>query len=329
MNRCWACPRLPLPALMLMLLCGGRTLAQNGTDRQPLPTFRSAVDLVTLHVTVTDREGRYLSDLDADEFTVREDGQQQEMRVFERGGLPLAVTLFLDVSSSMQHVFPRVQDAAIQFVKQLAPHDVASVVAFGTTVEMLQTFTADQAALESAVIRAKARGSTKLYNALYVGLKELARPDIADPDLPRRRVAVLLTDGIDTASLVRSEDVLDFAKRSGIAIYAIRLGGVVSGGDDTGEPQYVLNQLARQTGGRAFLSLADTQLRGVYSDIRMELSRQYAVGYVSNNSRRDGRFRYLSVQVVRPGAHARTRLGYFAPRADIDPHRRSRDQRDQ
>jgi Ca-activated chloride channel family protein len=208
-------------------------------------------------------------------------------------------------------------------VKRLRPEDVASVVVFGDTVNVLEAFTADRSALEQAIRRARAGGSTRLYNALYVGLKELTTPAEGDDgNTPRRRVAVLLTDGDDTASLVRFEDVLDFAKRSRIAIYAIRLGTgshTPAARASNREAQYVLNQLTRQTGGRAFLSLEEEELRSVYDGIRDELAHQYALGYVSSDERKDGRFRRLHVQVLRGGARARTRAGYFAPLAILTP----------
>ena len=313
MNGLRSCLLVSLSAAAVILICGGlRVRAAQG----PQPAFRSTVDLVMLHVSVTDRSGRYLPDLAQSEFTVLEDGRPQQLRMFERGGLPLQVMLFLDVSSSMRFVFPKVQDAAIEFLTQLGPRDVASVVGFADNVQILQSFTGDHHALVKAVRQAKPRGKTTLFNALYVGLNELNRPGGDAQTIPRRRVAVLLTDGDDTASLVRFEDLMDFARRTNIAIYAIRLIGRAPAPNDTGESQYILNQLTRQTRGRAFLSVADKDLGPVYEDIRMELARQYALGYVSNDMRRNGKFRYLSVQVSRPGVRARSRFGYFAPLLD-------------
>jgi Ca-activated chloride channel family protein len=312
----------PSLALGLLLVIAPAAAPQDGAWTRTQAAFRSAVDLVTLHVTVTDDRGHYVADLAEPEFEVLEDGRPQELRLFEPGGFPLAVTLFLDVSSSMHSVFGEAQEAAIEFLKQLRPEDVVSVVAFGDRVEILQPFTADRPALERAVRQATALGATRLYNALYIGLTELRKSTAydADPRIPRRRVAILLTDGHDTASLVSFERLLDYAKRGDIAIYAIRLMGFTSPEDDDLEPEFILNQLTRQTGGRAFLSVRDGKaLRPVYDDIRTELARQYALGYVSNDARRDGGFRHLSVRVTRPHARARTRLGYFAPLA-VRPH---------
>src|SRR5688572_13080911 len=156
-------------AVILMLVCGGGLLAQHNSRWRPDATFRSAVDLVMLHVTVTDRKGGYLPDLEAQELRILEDGRLQELRVFEPGGLPLSVMLFLDISSSMSYVFPRVQRAAIEFLEQLPPQDEASVVGFGDSVHILQPFTLDRQAVTGAVRQARPRGSTRLYNALYIG----------------------------------------------------------------------------------------------------------------------------------------------------------------
>jgi Ca-activated chloride channel family protein len=323
MSREWASHRrtLSLAVLGALLIAVRIAAAQSGAGQQPPATFRSSVDLVTLHVSVLDDSGRYLTDLEQPEFEVFEDGRPQELRVFEPGGYPLAVTLFLDISSSMSHVFPKAQEAAIEFLQRLAPQDVASIVAFGDRVNILQTFTADQQALERAARQARARGATRLFNALYVGLKELSTSTTDDRSVPHGRLAVLLTDG-DTASLVSFDDVLDVAKRSDVVVYAIRISGKLSLRDAARESEFVLRQLTRQTGGRAFLSQDGEGLQSVYDDIRTELSRQYALGYVSNDGRRDGRFRYLSVQLSRSGARARTRVGYFAPLAPFSPRQR-------
>jgi Ca-activated chloride channel family protein len=310
MHRVHTSPIVRLAAAAV-LVCIGLTAAH--ARQAGAPNFRSSIDLVMLHVSVTDRSGQYVADLEPSELTVFENGRPQELRLFERGGLPLSVMLLLDVSSSMYPIFPTVQQAARQFLAGLTPQDEASVVAFADGVQILQPFTSDQQALAAAIGRAKPRGNTRLFTALYISLKELNRPRRDEQSIPRRRVAVLLSDGDDTASLLRFEDVIDLARRSDMAIYAIRLAGPARIKHDTGESEFVLRRLTTQTGGRAFLSVESKDLGPVYENIRLELSRQYALGYVSNDVRRDGKFRHLSVQVSRPETRARSRVGYFAP----------------
>ena len=119
-------------------------------------SFRSAIDLVTLHVTVTDNAGNYVDDLAPNEFVVLENGHPQRVSVFEKPGLPLAAAVVIDASVSVRSVFAEVQDSALSFVRALRPDDVAAVMSFGDVVRVKQTFTGDRAALETAVRRTKA-----------------------------------------------------------------------------------------------------------------------------------------------------------------------------
>jgi Ca-activated chloride channel homolog len=277
--------------------------------------FRSAIDLVTLHVTVTDRDGNHVAGLARDEFVIYEDGRRQTVRVFEEPGRPLALAVLIDGSVSVRPAFAAIQEAALSVIRQLRPGDVAAVIAFDDVVRIEQTFTSDRTALEAAVGRTTATGDTALYDALYVALTELNRPDTDHEDVPRRRVAVVLSDGDDTSSLVTVQDVLNVAARGDVALYAIRLGHADATSDSAGEADNGLEQLARQTGGRATVSTAPHQWRRAVEELRTELARQYALAYVPSKPLTDGRFRALSVQVTRPGTQAIARRGYLAARS--------------
>ena len=126
-----------------------------------------------------------------------------------------------------------------------------------------------------------------------------------------------MSDGEDTSSLVTFEDVLDLARRSETAIYAIGLMDDAAAGQSKGfrEATYALRQLTNDTGGRAFFPADIKSLAGVYGQIYDELSSQYTIGYTSKNPRRDGAWRRLVVRVARPNVQARTKQGYFAPLA--------------
>ena len=206
------------------------------------------------------------------------------------------------------------QEAAVGFARKLRPQDLAQIVDFDTRVEILQDFTADAGALEKAIRATQAGGSTSMNNALYISLKELAKIKPKNEDDVRRRAVVLLSDGEDTSSLVTFDEVLDLAKRSATTIYTIGLQS-----RDTGfskgfrEAEFVLRQLAQETGGRAFFPQKPEDLAGIYGVIADELASQYTLGYASTNQKRDGTFRRLNVQVNRQGTTARTKRGYFAP----------------
>jgi Ca-activated chloride channel family protein len=297
------------------------SVATGATQQAPQapqrPTLRSGVELVSLNVTVLDG-ARYVTDLAQGEFQVFEDGAAQEISFFSRSNLPIALSLLLDSSASMESRMTTAQEAAIGFARHLRPQDLASVVDFDTRSIVLQTFTSQVPLLEQAIRRTAAGGSTALYNAIYTALKGLqAVPTMTADDQIRRQAIVLLSDGEDTTSLVAYEEVLDLAKRANTTIYAIGLRDSEEGGHSRGfnEAQFVLRQLSQETGGRAFFPNAINELAGVYGQIADELSSQYTLGYTPRNIRQDGTFRRIVVRVSRPNLAVRTRQGYFAPTA--------------
>ena len=285
------------------------------TAQQPEgPTlFRANVDVVSLNVTVVDTQNRYITDLGEGDFTVFEDGSRQELTYFNRTNLPIALSLLIDTSASMENRMQFAQDAAIGFARKLRDQDLAQVVDFDSRVEVLQDFTNEIPELEKAIRTTSPGGSTSLHNALYISLKELAKIKPRTSDEVRLRAIVVLSDGEDTSSLVSYEEVLDLAKRSETAIYTIALQAKDSA-QTKGfrEAEFVLRQFAQETGGRAFFPSRPEDLRDVYGQIADELSSQYSLGYASKNTRRDGGWRRIAVQVARPQAIARTKRGYYA-----------------
>jgi Ca-activated chloride channel family protein len=276
--------------------------------------FRAAIDVVSLNVTVMDPQNRYLTDLSEGDFAVYEDGTKQDLLFFNRSSLPIALSLLIDTSASMENRLQIAQEAAIGFARKLRPQDFAQVVDFDSRVEITQDFTNNVADLERAIRAATAGGSTSLHNAIYISLKELAKIKAKSQDEVRRRAIIVLSDGEDTSSLVTYEEVLDLAKRSETALYTIGLqprDAPASKGFR--EAEFVLRQLAQETGGRAFFIQRVEELKDVYGQISDELSSQYTLGYASKNGRRDGSWRRVVVQVARTGAVARTKRGYYAP----------------
>jgi Ca-activated chloride channel family protein len=280
------------------------------------PAFRAGVELVSLNVTVTDGTSHYLTDLQSDDFSVFEDGVKQDVTFFNRTHLPIALSLLVDTSASMESKLPTAQEAAIGFARRLRPQDLAEVVDFDSRVVVLQNFTNNAADLEQAIRKTSAGGSTSLYNAVYIALKDLKKVVAKNVDEIRREAIVLLSDGEDTSSLLPFEEVLDLAKRSETAIYSIGLRSNEGPSTSTKgfkEAEFVLRQLSQETGGRAFFPNLLADLANVYGQIGDELSSQYTVGYTSRNPRRDGIWRRVVVRVNRPNAVARTKQGYFAP----------------
>jgi len=168
---CWvvAVPR-PEP----VIAAPGHHAAAAGQPPPQVP-FRAGVDLVSLNVTVSDGTGKYITDLTAEDFTVFEDGVKQDVTFFNRTHLPIALSLLLDTSASMESKLPTAQEAAIGFARRLRPQDLAEVVDFDSRVVVLQNFTSNAADLENAIHKTSAGGSTSLYNAVYIALKDLKK----------------------------------------------------------------------------------------------------------------------------------------------------------
>jgi len=290
--------------------------AQPPQPAQPQVPFRAGVEVVSLNVTVTDGTTRYVTDLTAEEFNVFEDGVKQEVTFFNRTNLPIALALLLDTSASMESKLPTAQEAAIGFAKRLRTQDLAEVIDFDSRVIVLAPFTNGASELEQAIHKTSAGGSTSLYNAVYIALKDLKKVIAKNTEEIRRQAIVLLSDGEDTSSLLPFEEVLDLAKRSETAIYAIGLRAADGPGSTSKgfkEAEFVLRQFAQETGGRSYFPSQISELSAIYGQIADELSSQYTVGYTSRNGRRDGSWRRVVVRVARPNLTARTKLGYFAP----------------
>ena len=291
--------------LGVALLCAGGLAAQQ-------PTFRAGVELVSLNVTVTEA-ARYLTDLTEADFEVFEDGAKQSITFFSRVQQPIALAILLDTSASMEEKLPIAQEAAIGFTRRMRPEDAMEVIDFDSQVRILQTFTNDARALEKAIRDTNVNGSTSLYNAVYISLKELKKAKARSADEIRRQAIIVLSDGDDTSSLVEYDEVLDLAKRSETAIYSIGLRQETGARRDFKEAEFVLRQLSQETGGRAFFPASAAELPKIYDQISEELASQYTIAYSSKNTIRNGAWRRIVVRVARPGAVARTRQGYYGP----------------
>ena len=273
--------------------------------------FRAGIDLVSLNVAVMEAS-RYVTDLDVSDFEVYEDGVRQDVSLFSKVQQPIALSVLLDTSASMESKLETAQEAAIGFVRRMRPGDVMEVVDFDSQVNILQSFTGDLAALERAIKQAIPNGSTALYNAIYVSLKSLQKVRAKSGSDLRREAVIVLSDGDDTSSLVAYEEVLNVAKRSETVIYAIGLRHSEQSRRDFKQAEFVLRQLSQETGGRVFYPTAAAELPKIYEQIAQELASQYSIGYTSKNQQRNGAWRRISVRMTRPGLTARTRLGYFA-----------------
>ena len=305
---------LPAPATRVATAVAVTLAVATPFAQQPdQPAFRTGIDLVSLNVTVTDGNSRYVTDLEQASFQLYEDGALQDTTFFSRTQLPIALALLIDTSASMSDKMSTAQEAAIGFTVRLRDQDMASVIDFDSRVDILQDFTNSADKLTAAIRRTSAGGSTSLYNAIYISLKALGKVGATTVDDIRRQAIVMLSDGEDTSSLVEFEEVLELAKRSDTVIYSIGLRSRdIRNRRGFREADFVLRQLAQETGGRAFFPEDPGDLAEIYDQISDELSSQYTLGYISKNPLQDGRWRRIVVRVDRSDVAARTKQGYYA-----------------
>ncbi|HEX4567698.1 MAG TPA: VWA domain-containing protein [Vicinamibacterales bacterium] len=275
--------------------------------------IRSGVELVELNVTVTDPAGKYTPGLAEEDFEVYEDGAKQKLTLFSATQQPISLAILLDTSASMEERMGIAQEAAIGFTRQLHKDDQAEVIDFDSQVRVLSPFTGDGASLEKAIKATTANGSTSLYNAVYIALKDLKKVKAANTAEIRRQAIVLLSDGDDTSSLIEFDQVLDLAKRSETVIYCIGLRQGEIARREFKEAEFVLKQLSNETGGRAYFPTDARDLAKIYQSIWDELSTQYTMAYSSGNPKRDGAWRRVQVRLTKQGLVARTKLGYYGP----------------
>ena len=314
--------RIGAAALVLGCSLVAQTNAQSPQQpqqlQQPAPTFRSGTSLVSLNVIVTDTKQQYATGLRAEDFEVYEDGVKQQVEFFATANVPLDLILLIDASSSMNDKVDAVHKAATGFIETMRPGDRAAVVSFADGVQVLQPLTEARQLVRQAIDRTGAKGATALHNAIYVSLKQFGRPAHASGEVRRQAIAVL-SDGEDTSSLLSFDDVLEMAKRSGVAIYTIGLkSDLIGAAQHKGERRYfsqsdfAMKQLASETGAVPFFPQSVGDLSKVYDAIATELASQYSLGYVPRNVKEDGRYRRVVVRVAnKPELRPRTRTGYF------------------
>jgi VWFA-related protein len=276
-----------------------------------LPTIKRVVNEVNVVFTVTDKHGRYIKDLKQNNFRILDDNKPaSQVRSFRaETDLPLQVGLLVDASNSVRDRFRFEQEAAIEFMNQIIRpnYDKAFIIGFDTTPEVTQDFTDNTELLSNGVHALRAGGGTAMYDALYFACRDKLRN--APHKGPVRRAIILLSDGEDNQSRVTREEAIEMAQRAEVIIYAIstNVSGVKRQGDK------VLERIADATGGVAFFPFQMRDVSNAFTEIQEALRSQYALAYIPEDFRADGRFRTIQIQADQKQYHVRARHGYYAP----------------
>lgn len=328
-------------------------------DQQPDPSptppeevdagdiIRVETTLVTIPVSVMDRDGRYIPNLRKEDFRIWEDDVEQDVAFFASVDKPFSVVLMLDTSPSTQFRLDEIQNAAVSFVNQLRVDDRVMVVAFNEDIKVLSEFTTDRAKLERAIFRARTDSGTSLYDAVDLVInKHLSRT-------PGRKAIVLFTDGVDTTSdNAHYESTVMDAQELDALIYPVQyntagdmgqvvqvptapidvfgqiLGGIFGGGRNSGGGGRInrprgtsrgdyevgrryLEELANATGGREYRADSIQNMTYAFANVAEELRRQYSIGYYPKRVPQAGQQRMIKVRAKQPNLAVRSRDSYI------------------
>lgn len=301
-----------IPLLLLSIAVGDAAgQAPPSIDGQPPPPYQILVnvDLVVLHATVRDRDGRFASGLRERDFEFYEDGIRQSVRIFRHEDIPVTVGLVVDHSGSMRGKLAEVVAAARTFVQYSNPEDQMFVVNFNENVTfglpdaIRLTNRSDE--LARTIADTPATGQTAPYDAVLKALERL------QTGTRGKKVLIVISDGGDNASAHRLAEVLKKAGQSSALVYTI---GIYDEQDPDRNPD-LLRRLARTTGGEAFFPDHLNEAVAIRERIARDIRNQYTLGYVSSNAPRPGAYRVirLAARVTGKGILlVRTRAGYIA-----------------
>ena len=335
------------------VLQGGRNLPSASPAPTSVPetgdddgVIRIETNLVTMPVSVLDRDGRFISGLQQRDFKIFENGIEQKVDYFQSVEQPFTVVLLIDVSPSTQFRIDEIQHAAIAFIDQLRAGDRVMIIAFDEQVHVLSPATNNRNQLRNAIREAQFGDGTSLYEAVDFTIDQQLR------HIQGRKAVVLFTDGVDTTSrratyestIAETEeiDALFYTIRydtsrdmgrggygggrrrpSGVSVADI-LAGIMMGGGGTwgGRPgignqgdyargKTYLEMLAQNSGGRAFEGQSMYNVESAFSGIAEELRRQYSLGYYPENVGKPGDRKQIKVRVMRPGVMVRAKNSYI------------------
>jgi Ca-activated chloride channel homolog len=269
------------------------------------------VNRVNMLFTVSDKKGRFITNLTKDDFEVIEEKKTQTIVEFiAESDLPLRLGVVIDTSNSIRERFKFQQEAAVEFINSvMRPQDRAVVVSFDTGPELVADLTADTAKLSQAVRDLRPGGGTALYDAIYFACRDKLMQD--QPMHKFRRAIIVLTDGEDNQSRYTRDQALEMAQKADVVVYAIstNISRISTDGDK------VLKYFATETGGLTFFPFKVQDLAQSFENIANELRHQYSILYRPEPARTDGQFHEVNIKVKnRKDVVVRARKGYYAPR---------------
>jgi VWFA-related protein len=269
------------------------------------PAFRAETRLVVVHATVRNARGELVTNLERNAFTIYENGRRQPITLFRRDDIPVSLGLLIDNSGSMRTLRPRVEAAALALARASNPQDEIFVLNFNDKARIDVPFTSDVGVLESGIARVDSIGGTAMRDAI-----DMAQGYLADHGTRDRKVLLVITDGIDNASMTPRDRIEKQAEQRDTVIFAV---GLFGDADRVKQGRHELDQLADKTGGLAYYPLGIDEINGVALEIARQIRNQYTIGYTPLNQSLDGSYRTIRMTVSsQEKLTVRARAGYRA-----------------
>jgi VWFA-related protein len=273
--------------------------------------FRTDTRVVVCNTTVVDKNGHLVTDLNRDNFTVYENGVRQNISDFKHEDVPVSLGLIIDNSGSMRTKRAGVEAASLALVRDSNPDDEVFVVNFNDEpfldLPNKKNFTNNIQEMEEALTRIDSKGGTAMRDAIRTSIDHLLENANRD-----KKVLVLVTDGVDNASMIPQDKLIKAAQQSGVLIYAV---GLLEDEDrsDAGKAKRELTALAEATGGEVYFPKEVSEVEPIAHVVAHDIRNQYTISYTPSNNVMDGTFRQIKIAVNPPGhLTVRTRSGYYA-----------------
>lgn len=308
--------RFGTAALCLLFIPGAWTQAGKGYEPQQRTTLRVGVDLVLLDVTVQDRAGQPVRDLQKEHFKVYEDKIEQSISFVGREEAPVSWGLILDSSGSMKGMMHDVYEAAAHVMEEGTHEDEMFVMTFNDGVDLVLELTSDRRKLQQSIFGLQSHGSTALYDAVASALDHIKQGK------HRKKVLVVITDGEDNHSSFSFRRLLDRVRESDVLIYTVGMRVAMGAFRSLNESRHDLEEMAKITGGYAYFPTNIEKCRQTMSKIAEEVSEHYTIGYYPANREHDGRLRKIKIAIAESEGKnrkytVRARSGYYAP--EVEP----------
>ena len=269
--------------------------AQSSKPKDEALVLRQKTQVVTLNVSVVDRENHPITGLKSEDFAIYEDKIQQPLEYFSTVDAPVSIGIIFDASASMEAKLEKAQDAVKTFIQTSHPEDDFFLVAFNRQARLMADF-ADGDEIQRKLSALKASGETALYDAVFLGLEKLKNAR------HQRRALIVISDGQDNCSRYKLGELTKNIKESDTVIYAFSIAEIQGGNCGQLCQMYsrrAMEDLAEVTGGRAFFPASLNDLEQATTLIALELRQQYSLGYVPTNANHDGKWRKVAVQVLK------------------------------